>query len=138
MRPIKFRVWDKVSGHMIMPIAVTLYTNPGFGVDFTLNDSIHAHDCASISRAKDDVILMQFTGLLDKTGKEIYEGDIVKSPGVAAGFPVIFQDGCFVGKANPNKKSWIDLRIFDVGKRKETFWEIIGNIYEHPHLLKVK
>ena len=77
---------------------------------------------------------MQYTGLKDKNGKEIYEGDVVKCEGITAivkyvvepaiaGF-VFDQDNCGA------------YREYAVDEQKRTIhYEVIGNIYENPELL---
>lgn len=66
----------------------------------------------------DDDVLMQFTGLLDKNGKEIYEGDILRGLG-----KVYFHQGKFCVEYG-EEWGWISKNA-----------EIIGNIYENPELL---
>jgi len=73
--------------------------------------------------------LMQFTGLLDKNGKEIYEGDIVENNG--CNWQVTWKEGgVFIEilDAGKNGKWWIS--------GENEYSEIIGNIYENPELLK--
>ena len=77
--------------------------------------------------------LMQFTGLLDKTGKEIYEGDIVTflQGTQHETSKVFFKEGCFSVRARLNDPDYIPcLGIIDLRRCK-----VIGNIYEHPELL---
>ena len=80
-------------------------------------------------------IPMQFTGLLDKNGKEIYEGDIVKLRNrnckvywADCGFALIREKDNQVWEWNGNLKGYCD-----------GLWggppEIIGNVYENPELL---
>ena len=74
-----------------------------------------------------DKKLLQFTGLKDKNGKEIYEGDIVRIYGNKA--QVIFQSGSFKIVTKNTKGEFLSWRYF----QEEI--EIIGNIYENTELI---
>jgi uncharacterized phage protein (TIGR01671 family) len=96
----------------------------------------------------ENVILMQYTGLKDKNGKEIYEGDIVIRKEVDWSET---EDDCPYGE-EPQKEAMRDVVTMD---RYPRFWlqheafgykgeclehpdecEVIGNIYENPELLE--
>lgn len=133
MREIKFRVWaendEYPEGKMY---------RPEDGPDFLINlsgDLIHTHKKGDISFdgvwariGYNGIILMQFTGLTDKNGKEIYEGDILTFKGVYAGY-VAFEYAEFITKAK------IDYAMSPKAPNSQEVYEIIGNIYENPDLL---
>jgi len=72
-----------------------------------------------------------FTGLNDKNGKEIYEGDIVESS-VMLGV-VVWQDDCMKFIVNDTRRSGF---LNFIATANINGAEVIGNIYENPKLLK--
>lgn len=105
---------------------------------FGLNDIANSYDCGyflsdnfdgvNVAYEKPHIHLMQFTGLKDKTGKEIYEGDVLR----------ISMQGDTQTNPFVVENLW-DLRIGmengDPYVRIDNAVEIIGNIYENPELL---
>ena len=81
---------------------------------------------------RQDVIVMQFTGLHDKNGKEIYEGDILYENCIGGDDKgqVVFMDGSFDLLSDDGAIGLGPQIIY--GK-----YEVIGNIYENPELLEV-
>lgn len=144
-RDIKFRAWDKVAKKFLFP-----WPN-GFNIlgETTCFDLIGQQlgernpEMTTLEKLN-DIELMQFTGLRDKNGVEIYEGDILDTiPGQHHYFPnrVVVEYHAmafmFVGKtknASPHTKYTLDT-ITNKNITQETALEIIGNIYQNPELL---
>jgi len=114
-REIKFRAWDLDKKQMNFCIFV------GIGKIFNMTKFFKPKEELKNS------VLMQYTGLIDINGKEIYEGDIVKSYGGIFRSTVEFKNGIF----EPFNAS--DNCSFYANE-----CEIIGNVYENPELLERK
>jgi len=127
MRSIKFRAWDYTTDVMLKEGQVYIQSDGHLWISRIEK---------SMSRAlKSEIELMQYTGLKDKNGVEIYEGDIVEIRGnkITTDFicKIIFEDGSFGRKT---EFSFIPLCQWTLLND----CEVIGNVYEHPHLLEVK
>lgn len=112
MRTIKFRAWD-------------------------LNDEEMLYDCTEkvtdcyIYSQNHACKLMQFTGLKDKNGKEIYEGDIIGNRTNV--WEIGFRNGRFGAIHPEHSKAY--LCDFD-NSYITTYCEVKGNIYKNPELLE--
>lgn len=134
MRNIKFRAWDKEKSTWYEPIHEAYKGNlfellVSFKGDLvTSTISGLQHDSMFPNRFE----LMQYTGLKDKNGVEIYEGDIVKCTqrGESKNGVVNFKKGMFNWEYDVGAISWLHKA------NKDWNGEVIGNIYENPDLLK--
>ena len=122
-REIKFRAWHTEANKML----------------FVGDDSGTTHPLDCVVYAKNQpVILMQYTGLKDKNGVEIYEGDVVKDSEltyiVRFGHCFIIE-GTFHGWYLEHLERMDYNGPFSDGDTKVL--SVLGNIYEHPHLLNL-
>lgn len=125
-REIKFRAWHKDLKKMFKIGQITLEEG-------TWNFEPNDRDFIGMSIPyQPSFVLMQYTGLHDKNGKEIYEGDIVRiivNNNIEKICRVEFKNGIFGVMFSKNK----DLTAFP--HFCNTTFEVIGNIYDNPELL---
>src|SRR5699024_9593710 len=133
MRKFRFRAWDTEKNKMVKVDTIDFNNGNVNDVDF-YNQEIHFGY---------STVLMQYTGLKDKNGTEIYECDITTNElyrNEGAAFVVyydneegMFRQRPFLFKNNGKKlvDNGLTLQMDSVTNK-----EVIGNIYEHPHLLK--
>ena len=112
-REIKFRVWNGIKVCKVISI--------DFNYDFYEDGHSHIHDITN------ETTFLQYTGLKDKNGVEIYERDIVTSD---------------YGLGNNNLNidceivEWEDFYNYKANGMISENIEVIGNIYENPELLE--
>ena len=115
---LKFRAWLKNDKEMIDVDEIHFDNGQ---LDF-IGDAI------TLMRKADEIELMQSTGLFDKNGQEIFEGDVVKCSGL-------------LGIIKSFKAMWICSFVKYSNYQKVGFFakeiEVVGNIYENPELLEV-
>ena len=129
MREIKFRAWIKEKKAIFEVILIDYVTKK---VTYLLERVGHF---LSIRDAKfNDVEFMQYTGLEDKNGKEIYEGDILFESFGERYYKVVFENGSFRAEFKGDFEEY----SFDLIDVVAQGCEVLGNIYENPELLGVR
>lgn len=142
MREIKFRAWIKENYYDDKPYMLrqvkAVEPNGDIQIDLAFHETKGWYDCHSAN----EIELMQYTGINDKNGTEIYDGDIIKfSERSINGFISthvcrVFQseNGAWRVEGHPDfDTSYITRRELYLIRK---ICEVIGNVYGNPELLK--
>ena len=128
MRP-KFRAWLKEENKMIEPSDI-------LSISFKLCEMTPNYLYGFEKEKYDfsDLKLMQTTGLCDKEGTEVFEGDILKSNKYITS--VFYERGAYCVKFRRTPNTTVTMDVVSFIEKYKT--KIIGNIYENPELLEVE
>lgn len=155
MRKIKFRAWDKLNKKIVTSgLSINIDTTDRvIPVSFTQGDIAYCrdNDVNSVPNIHSDIELMQYTGLKDKNGVEIYEHDIVKIlysdwPSQLDSYPELSHDEYLDSLTYKAIVVWDQYGFWLVDKiggypqsiihGQHGYIEVIGNIYDNPEALK--
>lgn len=86
----------------------------------------------------DPETVCQYTGLADKNGAKIFEGDVVSTDTKRPYLIVEFRDGCFMFNCNDGGEDYYDimLPILNEPQTQYKYGEVIGNIFDNPELME--
>ena len=136
-RPIKFRVWDKITNQYLQELGIYYWHIP-----YSLDGEEITGEANLVGLSEllkhDNFVTQQYTGLTDINGKEVYDGDIVnykiwhgRYDGVSetSQSVVRFQNGAFYPRfiEDINEEDpWYSYKVYDL--------KVVGNEMEHKHL----
>lgn len=131
-REIKFRVWDKFTGSFEDGVEESfdnryeIYSTPRGNLKEALDEIVES----------DNYVIQQFTGLLDKNGKEIYEGDIMFDPKFQSYWEIYWKKEILGYDLRLVKAEKMDCRVWtvDLDVLREEM-ELVGNIFENKELI---
>lgn len=125
MREIKIRAWYKPYKQMCQVESLRFDEN-GVYTAVLIEESFHDRRIVEA----DEIVIEQYTGLKDKNGVDIYEGDIlIDDTGEPIEYWMVkFSDGGFVGECAGVAESLFEL----------TNLEVVGNIHKNPELVEEK
>lgn len=130
-RVIKFRAWNKVWA-MMLPVDSIDFVNKSCSVTVEASDYDHKGEWSDYVFGE-DIILMSFTGLHDKNGKPIFEGDLITAegiwqPGEVAEIIWTTKYNGFGIRSNSSTDPMLPNTLSNI--------EVLGNIYENPEPLE--
>lgn len=129
MRIIKFRAWDKENNKWANLNQLADWDSCEMNVCVNFENKEYPYQTIEFE-SDDKYEFMQSTGLTDKNGKEIYEGDIVGEKDFYQ--EVISKNGAFRIKADDTPlQEWLWKR-----ERQNEVDKVLGNIYENKELMK--
>ncbi|MEC0719693.1 YopX family protein [Bacillus haynesii] len=130
MREIKFRAWNKELKKFVYSRDVVMILEE----DGTLDIHETSHWDQDFENVSDEIVLLQYTGLKDKNGREIYEGDVVKGINFNMTRPQRFigeVEYSYNGYTVKGVKQYTGLR-----SELNINFEVIGDVYRNPELLE--
>lgn len=133
-REIEFRAWDIQLSRYNKSIEMDCFGNiQEYKYSGSAYYAIHDTDMGGNCLANDRFLIEQYTGLKDKNGVKIFEGDLLTIDSSKFVTQVVFVDGAFRTISPHNKRSIVllsDLRLDRL--------HIMGNIHQNKHLLNKK
>jgi hypothetical protein len=143
-RVLKFRAWDIKQGKMAG--VKEIYFDPktclpsvlGCVYQVTMSEAFgeggnEPYDVSEESIDEENIILEQFTGLRDKNGREIYEGDIIRDPVTWILWDIFWNENWATFEERSIKNP---IQHYSLSRETSANCEVIGSIHETPELLK--
>lgn len=129
MRPIKFRAWDKEDKEFLNIKSFGFFEDGEVWYVQAIDEGENELEPPYFT-GEDDLVIMQYTGLKDKNGREIYEGDEFHLGDPNITYAVVWQDTGLKGKQN-RSSSYVGLSSW------QEKIEVIGSIFD-PELVDAK
>jgi uncharacterized phage protein (TIGR01671 family) len=138
MREIKFRAWIPDDAEMIPERKIISISSDAQTIQYFDSQGRHVHHGTNVGELDDTnpvnrAVVLQYTGLKDKNGVEIYEGDILRFKawgGKHQGF-VKWEEGTCAYEIEISRTSYTGFF-----RDPARVYEVVGNTYENPELLK--